>query len=156
MNTSTILKPAAGKKAAATNSMTDAIRLEQVLNALAEVDQKLEAVYDAVEPRSSLEILLDLIAHDLLVEAVQPLRGTVLTKGAIVGAHGALFSPLAALEAAIALAGGTAFQRDLIGAHQLLEWAHNELYSAKSVTRALPGGALNRTRLSTSVRGVPA
>ncbi|MGJ7484309.1 hypothetical protein ACSFA2_03570 [Variovorax sp. LT2P21] len=110
-------------------------RLATLRATLQTADEKLEMAYDAAERGTPVDVLLDLINHDLLCRAAHP---------AIMGVEGepypdrahlertqlALFPVLAALEGAMALAVGTVLSATLAEAFNLLDWAQEEADSA--------------------------
>lgn len=107
-------------------------RLNILRATLHTADHTLEAAYDAAEPGSAVDVLLDLIAHDLMCSVMSPLMRDAdeadipVTKGSIEVAHQTLFPVLAALEGAMALATGTVLSATLAEAFNLLNWAQDE------------------------------
>lgn len=101
-------------------------RLAAVQSALAEADKKLEMAYDAAEVGQPIDLVLECLAHELMPDAVRPMRGDAPTAADAEATYDAMFLPLAFLESAIALSLGTIVHGTLVEAFLLLDWAHNE------------------------------
>ena len=107
-------------------------RLAALRATLHTADEKIEAAYDAAERGTPVDVLLHLIAHDLLCTALRPVlrnedeASVPVTKSDLDAAHDALFPVLAALEGAMALAAGTVLSTMLEEAFKLLNWAQEE------------------------------
>lgn len=119
-------------------------RVANLADTLHKADNLLESAYDAAERGSTVDTLLDLIAHDLLVDAMGPIvradyddASTPVTKGDAAVAYKALFPVLAALEGAMALATGTALYSALADVFKLLDWAQEEC-DAAALGKLLP------------------
>ncbi|MBT2322560.1 hypothetical protein J7E62_09400 [Variovorax paradoxus] len=140
MSAATIAKPAKGAKAKAPTArpLTADEMLRTVRDELHHADRKLEAAYDAAEPGSTVETMLRLIAHDLLPAAVRPICNDNPTKADAEASYEAMFAPLGALEATIALAAGTVLHHTLTEAFTALDSAHTALDICGALTRALP------------------
>lgn len=111
-------------------------RIDTLRATLHMADEKLEAAYDAADPGTAVDTLLNLVAHDLVCKAMHPVlrnedEATILvTKADLAVAYEALFPVLAVLEGAMALSIGTVLSATLVEAFQLLNWAQEECDSA--------------------------
>lgn len=115
--------------------------LKAVRDAIYLADHKLEAAYDATERGSSIELMLELVAHDLINEAVRPILDQGMpTQATSEAVYTAMFTPLAALEGAIALAGDAVFAPNLHEAFKLLDWANDQMGSCGPLWKLLPEG----------------
>lgn len=114
------------------HSASLAERLDTLGAAFTEADEKLECAYDHAEPGSAAEVLLEHVAHGLLVDAtpdsLKALSAERTSKptDALAHAHAELFTVLAALEGVMALSMGTIIHATLAEAFRLLEWAQEE------------------------------
>lgn len=130
-------EPAAYKRPEATYSapigLTVKERVANLEDTFHKAIRQFELAQDAVEKGTALDILLRLIANDLLVKAMSPIvradpddASTPVTKEDAADAYEALFPLLAALEGATVLALGTPVQATLTDAFRMLDWAQEE------------------------------
>ncbi|NDZ12075.1 hypothetical protein C7T35_15285 [Variovorax sp. WS11] len=105
---------------------TAEVRLREVREALRTADEKLEMAYAEATPGDAIETVLDLIAHNLLPEAVRNIHAQHPTRADAETVYLSLFTPLATLEAACALAAGSELAPALKEAYALLDWAQTE------------------------------
>lgn len=116
--------------------------LKAVRDAIYLADHKLEAAYDATERGTPVERMVELVAHDLMNEATRPILDIgVPTRATSEAVYTAMFTPLAVLEGAIALAGDAVFTPHLQEAFRLLDWANSQMGSCAPLWKLLPEGA---------------
>jgi len=113
--------------------------LQMVRDAIYQAEHKLELAYDATEQGSSLELMIDLIAHGIMADAVRPIQqDNIPTQADSEAVYEAMFAPLAALEGAIALAHGNVVQGTLAEAFKLLDQANDQLGTCGPLWKLLP------------------
>lgn len=145
MNTAVATKPrsraALATKPIENEAPTVESCLKAVRDAIYKADHKMEAAYDATEPGDSIELVIDHIAHNIMHEAVRPILAEgIPTQATAEAVATAMFTPLATLEAAIALAGDAVFRPNLIEAFNLLDHVNNQLDVNCPLWKLLPEG----------------
>lgn len=112
--------------------------LSDVHDDLAQVSKLLETAYAAAPTGDSLSELLHHIINDILPAAVKPICDGKPTQADAQATYDALFTPLACLDSATALAATSALHPTLSQAYTLLDNIQTELDSVGPLGASLP------------------
>lgn len=112
-------------------------RLPTLQAALSEADEQIESAHGATKPGSPLNVLLDHVAHDMLVAIITPMLKEQPTRADAERTRQTLPVALAALQGAMSMADGTPSAPTLQEGFELLDWVRRECDSLLAAA-ALP------------------